>query len=179
MEKNIEVEIRSFISKEKYNYLLNFFKNLNTSFSEDYQETYYLDSKEDLRICKTNDNAILLLKKGKIHDSFREEIEIKLNKEEFYNLNKIFSLLGFKIKVKFYRKRSQFKLGEVKVCLDYTKGYGYIIELEKMSSKSNKEKTLTILKEKLDELKIPLTPKEEFDEKFKYYMKNWEILIKE
>ena len=43
----IEVEIRSFISKEKYSELINFFKNLNLKFTEEDQETYYFDEKGD------------------------------------------------------------------------------------------------------------------------------------
>ena len=42
---NIEVEIRSFISKERYEELLEFFKKEGKFISEDYQETYYFDSK--------------------------------------------------------------------------------------------------------------------------------------
>jgi len=62
--------------------------------------------------------------------------------------------------------------------MDYTKGYGYIIEIEKVCSEKEKDKTLELLKEKMQELKIPLTPKEEFNKKYEYYKKNWRRLIK-
>ena len=75
---NIEVEIRSFISKEKYNELIEFFKKNAEFINEDYQETYYFDTKEDLRIQKNNYFSKIWMKKGKMHDEQREEIEIKL-----------------------------------------------------------------------------------------------------
>ena len=44
---NIEVEARSFITKEKYEEFLDFF-NKNAKFvKEDYQETFYFDSEQD------------------------------------------------------------------------------------------------------------------------------------
>ena len=52
--KNIEVEIRSFVAKEKYEGLLEFFKKEGELVSEDYQETYYFGTDEDLRIQKNN-----------------------------------------------------------------------------------------------------------------------------
>jgi hypothetical protein len=33
------------------------------------------------------------------------------------------------------------------------------------------------LKDKLNELNIPLTPREEFDERYNYYKENWRRLI--
>ena len=61
--------------------------------------------------------------------------------------------------------------------LDYTKGYGYIIELERISSEKEKEKIFEMLKKKLIKLNVNLTPKEEFDRKYKYYKKNWKKLV--
>ena len=63
------------------------------------------------------------------------------------------------------------------VTLDFTKGYGYIIELEKMASEETKDKTLELLKEKFNLLKIELTPKEVFKEKYGHYKNNWKSLV--
>ena len=174
---HIEVEIRSFISEKKYNELLDYFKKLNLNFKEDFQETHYFDTKEDLRLYKTNKETILLLKKGKMHDDYREEIELRLPREDFEKTENLFLSLGFKIKVKWFRKRIEFIWQEIKVCLDYTKGYDYIIELEKMTNLNEKEKSLINLKEKLKQLNIELTPKEEFEKKLKFYNENWQKLI--
>ena len=177
IEENIEVEIRSFISKEKYNELLDFFNQNAKKVKEDYQETFYFNSEQDLRTQKSNSNSKIWLKKGKIHDDFREEIELKLNKEDFEKANKIFEAIGLNTKIKWYRLRNQFNWNNIKVCLDYTKGYGYIIELEKLTNNQEKEKTLEELKNELAQLNIPLTPKQEFEDKFKYYEQNWRELI--
>jgi len=177
--KNIEVEIRSFITEEKYEELLEFFKQ-NTEFvKEDFQETHYFDSEQDLRIQKNNAGSKIWMKKGQIHDDAREEIEIFTSEKEnnFENLGKLFNGLGYNIDIKWLRKRNQFNWNGIKICLDYTKGYGYIIELEKMSSEENKKEVLEELKRKLSELKIEETPKEIFNEKYNYYKNNWRNLI--
>jgi predicted adenylyl cyclase CyaB len=176
-EENIEVEIRSFISKEKYEELLKFFKQNVELVKEDFQETHYFDCEQDLRIQKNNFGSKIWMKKGKIHDDAREEIEIKTDNKDFEKLGKLFNQLGNNVEIKWLRDRKQFNWQGIKVCLDYTHGYGYIIELEKMSSEENKEKILEELKQKLKELNITLSSKEEFNEKFEDYKKNWRKLI--
>ena len=63
------------------------------------------------------------------------------------------------------------------MCLDYTRGYGYIIELEKMCTSEEQEREYEVLLQKLNDLGVVLTPKEEFDVKFKYYKENWKRLV--
>ena len=46
-----------------------------------------------------------------------------------------------------------------------------------MTSPEQKEETIILLKEKLGVLGIPLTPREEFEQKFKHYEQNWKELI--
>ncbi len=176
-ENNIEVEIRAFISKEKYEELLEFFNQNATFVKEDSQETHYFDCERDLRIQKNNKGSKIWLKKGKMHDDVREEIEIFTQEDNFENLEKLFNSLGHNVEIKWLRKRNQFEWDGIKVCIDYTKGYGYIIELEKLCSEKDKEKALEELKNKLNELKIPLTPREEFEERYEYYKQNWRRLI--
>lgn len=138
--KNIEAEVRSFISKGQYENLLDFFKkNSDVVKENDNQETFYFDCDHDLRIQRNN----------------------------FFS----------KIKVKWFRKRSEFKWDNITVCLDFTKGHGYIIELEKMCSENSKKKEFDFLKQKLKSLGIDITPKDEFDKKSQFYMKNWRSLV--
>lgn len=174
---NIEVEVRSFISKEQYKKLLNFFKEHAKLVKEDYQETFYFDCEEDLRIQRNNFYSKVWLKKGKIHDRHREEIEIKFDKNKFEDLEKLFLALGFNIEIKWFRKRIEFNWEGIIVCLDITKGYGHIIELEKMCSEENKEKEFKNLKQKLISLDVKITPQKEFEKKFQYYKKNWRKLV--
>lgn len=175
--KNIEVEIRSFITPEKYQELLDFFHKEGKFLNEDYQETYYFDAEQDLRIQRNHTHSKIWLKKGKLHDEHREEIEVKFDKNNFEMLEKLFLTLGYNTNIKWFRKRHTFTWNEVTVMLDYTKGYGYILELEKMSSEDEKEQALQLLKAKLQQLKIPLTAKEEFEAKYKNYKENWRKLV--
>ncbi|MEK6898987.1 MAG: CYTH domain-containing protein [Nanoarchaeota archaeon] len=177
--QNIEVEVRSFISKEQYEKLLEFFNAEAELLKEDYQETFYFNCEQDLRIQRNNFFSKIWMKKGNIHDAHREEIEIKFDRADFDKLERLFISIGFDIEIKWFRKRFEFKWKGIIICLDYTKGYGYIIELEKMSSDENKESEYLNLKEKITSLGIEITPKEEFDAKFWYYKKNWKTLIGE
>ncbi len=174
---NIETEIRSFISKEKFDKLIDFFKKNAFLVKEDYQETFYFDCDEDLRIQRNNFFSKIWMKKGKLHDNHRKEIEIKFDKDEFENLEKLFLSLGYNIEIKWFRKRFEFKWDNITVCLDYTKGYGYIIELEKMCTEDTKEQEFEKLKYKLKSLDVKITSKEEFNKKFLYYKENWKSLV--
>ncbi len=176
---SIEVEIRSFISEKKYNELVGFFKKNSEFINEDDQATYYFGCEQDLRIQKNNFFSKIWLKKGRIHDEHREELEIRFAREVFDKLEQLFLLLGFSVEIKWFRKRHSFRWEGVDVMLDYTKGYGHIIELEKICEEKEKEKPLELLKSKLKKLKIPLTPKKEFDEKYEHYRKNWKELVDE
>lgn len=179
VDKNIEVEIRSFISEDQYKKLLEFFKQNSKLIEEDSQETHYLNSDIDLRIQKNNFGTRMWMKKGKIHDETRKETEIiTKNSEDFEKLKNIFNSLGIDTKIIWIRDRKEFEWENISVCLDYTKGYGYIIEFEKMSSEEEKVTTLIGLKQKFKELGIEITPKEEFEKKFKDYEENWKDLTK-
>jgi len=175
--KNIEVEIRSFISKEEYEKLLKFFKEKAKLIKEDYQESFYFDCDQDLRIQKNDFYSKVWMKKGNLHDEHREEIEIKFDKKDFRELEKLFISLGLNVDIKWFRKRFEFEWDNITVCLDCTKGYGYIIELEKMSSVEGQEKEFKKLKQKLESLNVKITSKEEFQKKFNNYKKNWKTLI--
>ncbi|MDP6293780.1 MAG: CYTH domain-containing protein, partial [Candidatus Woesearchaeota archaeon] len=68
----IEVELRSFLTEEEYERLLRYFDDHDIK--EDKQESWYFDTEEDLRILRGEDAAKIWLKRGKMHDEFREEI---------------------------------------------------------------------------------------------------------
>lgn len=175
--QNIECEIRSFITENQYNELIKRFKKEAEFLGEDEQMTYYFDSKQDLRIQRNSNFSKIWLKKGEIHDEHREEVEIKCEREDFQKLEKLFLALGYSVEIKWFRKRHSFKWGDIDVAVDHTKGYGYIIELEKMTTEDQKEKVTEYLKNKLKELDISLTPKEVFSEKYQYYKQYWINLI--
>ncbi|MEK6888961.1 MAG: CYTH domain-containing protein [Nanoarchaeota archaeon] len=173
---NIEVEIRAFISKEKYFELLDFFKKSAKLLYGDNQETHYFKAPVDIRIQKNEFYSKIWLKKGAMHSEQREEIEIKCDKDDFDKLQNLFKSLNYETEIKWFRKRSAFEWKGITITLDYTKGYGYIIELEKLSNEKDKDSALNLLKEKLSELNIQQTPKEEFDKAYQNYKQNWKTL---
>ncbi len=174
---NIEVELRSFIDKVKFEELKDFFTKKGNLLKEDRQLTYYFDSPEDLRIQLNDKGSKIWLKKGKIHDEAREELEIECDKDDFGNLKQLFETLGYSVEIVWKRDRLVYDWSDVKVSLDFTEGYGYILELEKLCSQQDKEEVLAGLREKFAELNIPLTPRSVFENKYKDYKNNWESLI--
>ena len=175
--KNIECEIRSFLTEQEYHALMKRLKKEATFLSEDEQITYYFDSEEDLRIQKNKLFSKIWLKKGNIHDEHREELEIQVPRDDFEKLEKLFMALGYTVSIQWFRKRHTFVWGDIKVMLDFTRGYGYILELEKVVSPEEQESTVEHLKTLMQKLGITLTPKEEFDTKYQHYKKHWRKLV--
>jgi len=175
---SVEVEVRSFITKEEYENLVKFFEKNAKLLKSDSQETHYFTGDKDLRIQKNEHYSKVWLKKGNLHDYFREEIEIKTDKESFHELSKLFKELNYDVKIKWFRNRKVYKYKDYKAFLDHTKGYGYIIELEKITKENDGKKIHSTLLKELENLGIEITPKEDFIKKFEEYEKNWETLTK-
>ncbi|MBI4836261.1 MAG: CYTH domain-containing protein [Candidatus Abawacabacteria bacterium] len=173
----IEVELRSFLNEEQYQALLSYFQEHGQFVNEEEQETHYFDCDQDLRIQKSTKGAKVWLKKGNMHDAAREEIEIKVPADDFANLAKLFAALNYGVKVKWLRKRYTFSWQGVSVMLDYTKGYGWIIELEKLVTEGQEVIAHEELQEKLKILNISVSSKEEFEDRYQYYLANWQHLI--
>ena len=173
----IEVELRCFVNKDKYNELLNRFKKEGKLVAEEEQETHYLDDQGMLRIQQSSTYSKVWYKAGKLHDSQREEIEVKAKREDFPNIEKLFKALEYKTHIKWIRNRKEFEWRGVSAMLDYSKGYGYILELEKMSDEANKDMDLAELRERFSELGLQPASKDEFDRRYREYSANWEKLI--
>lgn len=173
----IEYEVRTFLEESDYERLLLFFEKNAKKIDEEDQETHYFDTKQDVRIQKSTRSAKIWLKKGELHDDHREEIEILVQKEQFEELQKLFSALNYKVLIKWFRNRKQYAWKGATICLDNTKGYGYILEIEKLS-----EKVDDTIKEELagllQELEVKDTPKSVFAQKYEDYKKNWETLTR-
>lgn len=175
----MEVEIRSFISQEQYDRLLHDLRQKATTLGEEDQETWYFDCEQDLRIQKSTTYAKVWLKKGKLHDEVRSEIEVKTDLASFNDLAHLFEALGYHVKIKWFRHRNNFLLDGISIMLDYTKGYGYIVEFEKITNIENKDVVMEELKTCMKNMNISLTPKEEFDKKYAWYQQHWKELILE
>ena len=173
----IEVELRSFISEGKFNELVEFMSKNALPVKDTGQETWYFSGDADLRIQRSDTRAKLWLKGGKIHDDAREEVEIILHPSNFENMAKILSVLGFEVEIKWFRHRKEFDWGGTKVCLDHTKGYGWIVELETLvGAEEHRDAAVENLKGKMKELGVTITPREEFERAFSNYKQNWKTL---
>ena len=86
----------------------------------------------------------------------------------------MFEALGLLIKIKWFRIRKSFDWNNISVDLDFTYGYGHILELEMLiENESDVESTKNQLKSIFDKLNIAVTKKEVFNQKFADYEKNW------
>ena len=175
----IEVEIRSFISKEKYQELLDYFQKNAQPIKEQQDQTEYYADQGAVRIWQNQDSAKVILKSGDIHDEFREEHEMPIQKKDFPLFQKMFQKLNIPKQIRWQRKKHTFDWDGTTVELGDNKGYGYVIELEKLTDETQKEKALESLKEKLASLNIAITPKEEFDKAYENYKQNWKKLLEE
>ena len=173
-----EVELRSFITKERYDELFSFFHQQAQFLSEDEQTTYYFDAQIDLRLQQNKSSCKLIVKKGCIHDEVKEEFEVPFARDDFKKVQDLLLPLGYRISVHWFRKRLTFKWEDVLVTLDDTKGYGLVLELEKQCGLNEKDEVLELLAAKLGFLGVTLTPKQEFDEKCAEYKKNWKLWLK-
>jgi adenylate cyclase class IV len=114
-----------------------------------------------------------------MHADAREEIEVPVEREKFGALAALFGALGFAVKVKWFRKRLSFRWDGIDVALDDTRGYGRILELEKVCGEAEREATIGELKARLASLGLAPTPKEEFGRRYADYLERWRELVRE
>ncbi len=176
---NIEVETRSFISDDEYARLVSFMESDAEHVKDDEQETVYFSGDKDIRLQKNTTGAKIILKSGKIHDINREETEVVLKREDFGKMKTILAGIGLEVEIRWFRRRKEFLWSGAKVCLDRTKGYGNIIEIEILCGEDKVEKSRKKVSGLMKELKINQTPKYVFDEKFNYYKNNWKRLVED
>lgn len=175
----IEVEVRSLLSQEEYYRLVGEMEEKGEKLKEDKQITFYFSGEKDLRIQKNTEFAKLWFKGGEIHDDHREEIEVKFDREDFSQLQKLLLMMGYEVDIKWYRKRHKFEWNGFEVCIDHTPGYAHIIEIEKMCEEGEEEEVHEKLVEALRELGVEKTPKDRFDEKYQNYKENWGDILQE
>lgn len=174
---NIEVEVRSFITPEQHRKLVHFFSKTCGDSPEEKQVTYYFDCLQDLRIQKNDRFSKLWLKSGRIHDEHREEVEVMFSRDDFEKIESIIRRLGFEVEIKWFRTRRRYNWDGIKVCIDYTVGYGHIIELEKLVDEQTRDGVHELLRNKLAGLAVAESPRAVFEERFRHYKSNWRSLL--
>ena len=174
---NIEVESRAFLSEDEYARLISFMESNAEHVKDDEQSTFYLSGENDVRLQKNSFGAKIIRKGGKIHDDYREEIEVKFKKEDFDNMVAAVCAAGPEIEIKWFRRRKEFLWKGTKICIDKTKGYGDIIEIEILCGEDEVSDARKKVAELMKELEVAQTPRYVFEERFNHYKKNWRRLV--
>ena len=176
----IEVELRSFLTEQQYTVLLERFRSDAESLGVDEQETYYMVPAAesgalpvDLRIQQNTKGAKIWMKLGKMHDTAREEIEIPCARDDFAKLRQLFTTLGYRVGVPFYRTRHHFRWEGIDVMVDFTKGYGYVLELERQTDAAGADAALSQLEQRMRALGFSPVTKDEFDARLAEYLAHW------
>ncbi len=178
--ENIECELRAFVTDEEFAALADRLGREAAVLGEDDQVTYYFDGNgdPDLRIQRNASGGKIWYKGGKMHDEARREIEIPFGPgETFARLEELFTALGYRVSIKWFRKRRTFRFGDITVTLDDTRGYGKIVEFERLCAPERREEALADLKRAMAGFGIEPSPKEEFDRRYAEYRANWRALL--
>lgn len=176
-----EIEYKFVLKPKDKNKLEKFLKvNKAKLVSQGTQDNWYYvaPGKNDLRIRRTDNEALIVLKKGWMHDDDREEIEVKVDRKDFLQLDKIFKALGYKYDTKWYRKRKEYKYKNFSITIDYNAGYGWVTEIERTVRAGGEEKAKKEILDIAKEIGIKPASKALFDKMYKYYKKNWPHYIK-
>lgn len=178
----IECEIRAFVTDEQYDDLLRRLRSDAAYEGRDEQITLYFEGNgdPDLRIQRNARGGKIWYKDGKMHEDARREIEIPFGSDDtFEKFEELFQALGYRVSIKWFRARETFKLGDVTVTLDDTRGYGKIVEFERLCAEDGRESALSGLRTMMGGYGIAPTPKEDFDRRYAEYKTNWRVLIGE
>ncbi|MDD3190298.1 MAG: CYTH domain-containing protein [Candidatus Pacebacteria bacterium] len=154
MSKNIEVEVRSFVDDKQFENIKNILDKSYKFVKELKEVTVYFSGEKDLRMRKNETEAFVILKEGKIHDDSRKEFEIKIGRGDFDNMIEFFRGLGYEIEIEWQRNRLEYKNDDVKILLNYTKGYGKILKIEKMAEEGEELGVHGLLVDEMSEFGI-------------------------
>lgn len=135
----IEVELRGFLTSDKYTYLLEFFKRHGSGLEDDSKTAHYF--RYDQGILKIVDEKSqgkykLSLKEGDEYKSLgMKETEIYLKSRSDYNTAfDLLESLGFVVKSTIEQQRTNVIYKEVQFALKYTVSWGYHFEAEMLVS---------------------------------------------
>lgn len=171
--KSIEVELRSVIDRARFESLLAFFEKAGELKSSGWELTCYFDGPGDLRTRRTETCSKIIYKKGALFDEQREELEVESPSEDFEKLNAFLEALGRKVNIKWLRHRRVFAWQGVSAMLDLTRGYGCVVELEKLCRPEEKDAALELLGERMKALGLKATDKPELERRHEEYKKHW------
>lgn len=171
MDKNIEIEIRGPLSKEKFNNLVSFFDKEGRKLTEkdriliDYStflEGGVENRNKDIRLRVTNGIPEIIVKLGKWGGTDqRKELSVFTNPNSFDNLVEIFGELGFVKGMLCARKSKVYEYKGVEFALVEVPNHSYYYEAEKMAHENESAEQII---EKIKKLCLDLQL-EMFDQK--------------
>jgi len=175
MDKNIEVEVRGPLSKEKFEDLVSFFKAKGEELTEknrvsiDY--SVFLDGgvedrEKDIRLRVTNGIPEIIVKIGKWEGvEQRKELSVFTKQGEFDKLVEIFAALGFHKGMLCVRKSKVYEYKGIEFALVEVPGHSYYYEAEKMAhAKENADDLIEKIKNTCKELGLEVFDRKNFFE---------------
>ena len=135
--------------------------------SVDRQEIVQMEGPKQVSILRSTSQALLVM----------EGTEIKFGLADCSKMIEVFVALGHPVRVKWHRTRNVFIWNGIGVTVDFLKGCGYIIQLEKMADERDRLLALAELKQRMQMLHLPVGSKEEYEGKEQYYVDHWKELI--
>jgi len=176
MDKNIEIEIRGPLSKEKFEELIKLFNEKGKKKSEkdrvliDYStflEGGVENRKKDIRLRSTNKIPEIIVKIGEWGENEqRKELSIFGKPGEFDVMVEIFGELGYKKGMLCERKSKVYDYEGIEFALVEVPGHSYYYEAEKMADKDeNCEELIAEIKNVCKGLGLDVFDKDQF---FKY-----------
>jgi predicted adenylyl cyclase CyaB len=173
MDKNIEIEIRGPLTKEKFEDLVRLFESEGKKIAEknriliDYST--FLDGgiknrQKDIRLRVTNGIPEIIVKVGKWGGTdHRKELSIFINQGGFDTLVEIFGELGFRKGMLCVRKSKVYEYKDIEFALVEVPGHSYYYEAEKMShEKEDVNKIIKEIKNVCKDLNLKVFNKKQF-----------------
>ncbi len=176
MKKNIEIEIRGPLSKEKFKDLVNLFETKGRKITEkkrvliDYStflEGGVKNRQKDIRLRVTNGIPEIIVKIGEWGGiDQRKELSVFTKQGEFDTLVEIFGALGFCKGMLCVRKSKVYEYKGIEFALVEVPGHSHYYEAEKMAHENeNYNKIIEKIKEVCADLGLKIFDKKQF---FKY-----------
>ena len=170
MKKQIEIEFRALLFKDRHDNLKDFLDANSKDLGEDDKDVYFFILPDKLLKVVNNiskGDAKLVVKLNKIGkgDDF-EEIEVSIRIEDVNNAVEFFTLLDLTDNIMhFYQKRHNYLYKGVEIALKHSDIWGYHAELEIIvDDKSKKLEAESKIRKIADELNIKLMSNKELTE---------------
>lgn len=162
MKKQIEIEFRALLTRDKYDDLKDFLNTNSKDLGKDDKDVYFFILPDKLVKIVNNiskKSAKLAIKLNKIGQGADfEEIEIPINIKDIDNALKLLTSLNFTDNIMHsYQKRHNYLYKDVEVALKYSDIWGYHTELEiVIDDKSKKSWAESKIRKIANELNIKL-----------------------